>query len=1076
MILSRPAFLLLAIATLASAQYGSQEISGFVLDSSGASVPRAKITAFHPATGRAREAQTDERGFFAFLDVQIGEYHVVAEADGFKRYVRSNVVVAVSAKVTLTIQLEVGDVRESVTVKSDPLAVDASSGEVGALITERQIADLQLNGRSFAQLLVLLPGVSTVNRSPTDLLGGYGSNNAQQSVNGSRRSTLSWNVDGVDNKDNGGDGNVFVRVNLDAIAEFKVLTSSYSAEYGQNSGAIVNMALKSGGRKFRGGLYGFTRMSLADGGGFLGGPIYIPHRFNSSREKLFFFASYDGFNWKSYAWIANSVPLARERAGDFSGEAAVMDPTTGVPFPNNIVPSSLIDRNTSRLLWNVPLSNTPGKPYQYVSEFKTPIAEKQGILKIDYAVNQKNRIAVHYMGDEFHALGGQTNLSLYDRKIPGMNASAKWTATPGARTVNTFQASISGNVIRQYNFRPNPEYTADVSRKGLEIDNPMVYGNAWEIPDMTIQAYNIAPVGARSWSNRERILQGKDDFTRVVGEHILKFGVLAIRTRKNQGNTTQVNGLFAFQTGHDLSSGNALADALLGNFSSYTEASGWNDGWFRFTQAEFYGQDNWKTTQRLSFNFGVRGHYMQPWYSTLANDVAFDRAYYNPASAVTVLSNGQIVPGSGDLLDGLALGGTGFPKAATDRSPGWSDPSTTRLFRGLPREIQSAQIPVAPRLGFAWDLTGKQNTVLRGAWGLFYERIQGNAVFNSVNNPPFIQRATLYNANIENPTGGKPVPLLPPDITSYPASVDTPTVQQFNLGIQHRLGRDMLLDASYVGNNAWHLYRTIHPNQLPLGTMLVVPEGTDPNSLRPYRGLGSITQFVTSANSNYNSLQVQFRKQMPSGGLVSLAYTWARNITDATDYNTVPQDSYNTRNDRGLSSYHRGHVLTTSYVYPLPWQGGRRWYRRLFGDWQTSGMVLLETGLPLDITVPGDPAGIAGTGGSLRPDLVGDWRADARRWDGWFNTAAFAVPRPGTFGNLGRNALLAPGVFNWDASFQKTIGLTERISAIVRLEYFNILDHVNYWGVDTNMASPRFGQVNATTDQRTTEAMLRFSF
>jgi hypothetical protein len=1070
--------LYISTAGLALAQYGSQEISGFVVDPSGAVVPHATISTQHQGTGQVRATESDARGYFVFLDVPIGLYQITGEAKGFRRYVQTNVAVTVSAKVSVNIRLTLGELQDSVTTAADALQLETSTGEVGRLITGEQVSDLQLNGRSFAQLLALLPGVSTTNRSPMDLLGGYGSNNAQQSVNGSRRSTLSWNVDGADNKDNGGDGSVFVRVNVDAIAEFKVLTSSYNAEYGQNSGAIVNVALKSGTRDFHGSIYGFTRANFGNGGLNAGGPVYIPGKFTANRNKLFFFTSYDTLNWDSYAWIPNSVPLPDQRTGNFSAlPRQLTDPTSGSAFPGNIIPTSRIDRNMARLLANVPAGNTPGKLYQYVSQFNTPTGVDQAIGKVDYHVSDKHRVAAHYMWENYYQLEGQTALTLYDRNIPGTSASAKWTWTPGPRTVNTSQFSVSGNIIDQHNFRPNPEYATDVSRKGTGVDNPMVYGNTWEIPDIAIQGYNIPSVGARSWSNYERVFQWKDDFSRAVGAHILKFGALVMRSRKNQGNPAQLNGSFIFQTGHGLSSGDALADALLGNFYSYSEASAVSEGWFRFTQAEFYAQDDWKVSKPLSLNIGVRGQYMQPWYSALQNEVVFDPAYYDPKRAVSVTSNGQIVPNSGDPLNGLVLGGAGFPKAATARNPGWSDPATLSLFRGLPKEIQATQFPVAPRFGVAYDLTGKQRTVLRGGYGLFFERIQGNAYFSSVNNPPFIRRTTLYSGNVENPTGGKAAPLLPLDIVSYAARAAIPTVQQYNLGVQHRLGRATLLDVSYVGSSAWRLYRGTRPNQLPLGTMLRVSADTDPNSLRPYRGLGTISQFETNANSNYNSLQVQIRKEMLGGGMFSLAYTFSRSITGATDYNTVAQDSYNLRNDRGLSGLNRNHIVTGSHVYPLPfWRKGSRWYQRLCGNWQLSGMVLMETGLPIDLVAAGDPAGIAGTGGSLRPEVVGDWRAGGKTVNAWFNTAAFATPAPGTFGNLGRNALIGPGVINWDGSFQKSFRIRERLAAILRMEYFNALNHVNYWGVDGNMASARFGQVTSTTDRRTVQAMMRLSF
>jgi hypothetical protein len=386
-------------------------------------------------------------------------------------------------------------------------------------------------------------------------------------------------------------------------------------------------------------------------------------------------------------------------------------------------------------------------------------------------------------------------------------------------------------------------------------------------------------------------------------------------------------------------------------------------------------------------------------------------------------------------------------------------------------------MPIAPRLGFAYDLTGRQRTVLRGAYGLFFERIQGDAYFSSVNNPPFIQQPTISSGNIENPAKGVPVALLPTNVFSYLVDAAIPTVQQYNVGIQQRVGHDALLDVSYVGSSAWHLYEGTLPNQLRLGTMLGVPQGTDPNSLRPYPGFAGITQLATSANSNYNSLQVQLRKQMPAGGMASVAYTWSRNITDATDYNSVPQDSYNPRNERGLSGYHRGHIVSASYIYPLPfWRKGERWYQRTLGNWQLSGIVMLETGLPIDISAPGDPAGIASTGGSLRPDVVGDWKAGGKTAETWFNTAAFQTPAPGTFGNLGRGVLIGPGIVNWDASFQKNFRLRERYTASFRVEYFNVLNRLNYWGVEGSMASARFGQVTTTTDPRTFQAMLRLSF
>ena len=422
------AILSISASGLCLAQFANQEISGFVLDSSNAAVPGASISARHIATGQVQTTASDGRGYFAFLDVRIGEYEIAVEAKGFKKYAQTDVVVSVSAKTVVPIHLTVGSQQESVTVRADALQVDTTSGDVSRLITGEQAANLQLNGRSFAQLLTLMPGVASLTRSPLELSGAWGSNNSMQSVNGGRRSTTSWNVEGVDDKDNGGAGNVFVRVNVDAIAEFRVLTSSYGAENGQNSGAVVNLAVKSGTRDFHGSPYGFLRSGIGNYGWNLGGPIYIPHRFNAAREKLFFFVSQDFLKMQTYTWVATSVPAMVQRLGDFSALAQpVLDPATGSPFPGNVLPASRIDRNSSRLVANAPAPNMPGQLNEYDRSFLTPTDDHQYIQKVDYRVNDRNQLALLYLRDGFYQLQNQTALTLYDRHITGANASVRWT-------------------------------------------------------------------------------------------------------------------------------------------------------------------------------------------------------------------------------------------------------------------------------------------------------------------------------------------------------------------------------------------------------------------------------------------------------------------------------------------------------------------------------------------------------------------------------------------------------------------------------------------------------------------------
>jgi hypothetical protein len=1082
------AAVLFAAAASVVAQYTSQQISGFVRDATGAVVTAATVTVHHISTGQSRVLQVNESGYYLVANIPIGEYEITAEAPGFKKSVQKNVIVAVNAKPAVDISLEVGSVT------ADAAQVETSSGEVGRLVTGQQATQLQLNGRNFAQLLALLPGVSTTNRSSFDLFGGFGSSMSSQSVNGSRTVTFSWNIDGVDNKDNGGGGNNFVNLNPDAIAEFKVLTSNYSAEYGQNAGAVINLALKSGTRDFHGAAYEYVRNDAFDARAFnavakqklrfnnfgwnLGGPVLIPKLNNAERSKFFFFVGMEFKRLRQGAVNTWNVPTLAMRNGDFSALAAAQwprDPLTGQPFPNGIIPQARWSRNSKRLMDNYPTPNFAGPGGNLVFQTTAPLNTNQYIYKFDYNISEKHQIAVHYLRDYYTSLQNLTALITYNRNIPGTNSSAKWTWVASPTTVNTFQFSFSGNVIRQINFQPNPLFISDFTRAAHGLTYPMIYGNAQEIPTYNISGFNGLGASARNWNNFNRVFQWRDDFSKVIGTHNLKAGTLIMRSRKNQDNVPAINGTFNFATGHALSSGNAVADALLGNFSSYTEADSNREGWFRFSQVEFYVQDNWKATSRLSLDMGVRYFYMQPQYSALHNAVVFSPSFYDAARAVTVLPNtGEIVPGSGDPVNGLAVGGTSFPEEALQRIPGANDPNVQRLFRGLPKEVTPTfKNLLAPRFGFAYDLTGKQNTVLRGGYGMFFERLEGNFVFGRVNNPPFIRQSDISSGNLENPSGGTQR-LFPAALTSYDLGLRIPTVHNYSLGVQHKLMRDTLLDVAYVGSAAWSLLRGIDLNQLPAGTIQRNP-GVNTNALRPYKGYAGITHYITGSNFNYNSLQVQVQRRMSGGGLLNLAYTWSKNITDSSANFELPMNSYDYKLDRGLASFDRRHVFIFSYIYPLPfWRVQDTWYRKVFGGWQLSGVTTLQSGRPVNLSISGDVAGIGGTG--QRPQVVGDWEEGGGTRLRWFNPSAFALPAAGTFGNLGRNVVIGPGTNNWDISMQKKFAITERVATEFRAEFYNAPHHFSYFGVNGTFGNATFGQVNAAGDPRTLQFDLRLTF
>jgi hypothetical protein len=431
------------------------------------------------------------------------------------------------------------------------------------------------------------------------------------------------------------------------------------------------------------------------------------------------------------------------------------------------------------------------------------------------------------------------------------------------------------------------------------------------------------------------------------------------------------------------------------------------------------------------------------------------------------------VPNTGNPYNGLVLGGSGFPDTAKGRVPVSTDPAVLALFHGLPAGTANTYNKTwAPRLGFAWDVTGHQNTVVRGGAGMFYERIEGNYLFSAVNNPPFIQQSTVYNGNVENPAGAT-LQTFPATINnSHYLDMKVPRTINWSLGVQQKLSKDTMLDIAYVGSSAANLSYQQDVNQLPAGTLQANP-GANANALRPYLGYADIYQYMTGANFIYNSLQVQFKKQMAGGGVFNVAYTWSKARTDANGYNYQPMDSYNLRGDWGPSSYNRNHILVLSYVYPLPfWKVGREWYKVALGGWQVSGVTTLQTGLPFNVTIPTDTAG---TGiSNQRPNVIGPWQGPTRTQ--FLTPAAFATPAAGTFGNLGAYAIFYPFFNNWDLSLQKTFRLTERVHLAFRSEFFNTPNHLSYTAASTTFTSSTFGQITGATDPRTMEFALRLTF
>jgi hypothetical protein len=1098
-----------------------QQISGTVTDAGGAVVPNASVVVVSEGTGLTRTVTSNSDGNYVVTDLPVGSYTVSTAVSGFKKFVLQHVEVEVGGKPSVPITLEVGEQTQTVTVEANAVAVQTATSEVGHLVTGEEATQIQLNGRNYMQLMTLAPGVSSTVASGFSLFTTYGVSGSSQSVNGNRTDTFNYNIDGVDNKDNGGGGNNFVNISPDALSEFKTVASAYSAAYGGSSGATVSVAIKSGTTSFHGGTYEYLRNRAIQAyafqpgttapatpskpqlvynnfGGEIGGPIYIPGHFNTHKDKLFFFTAQDFKRQRTSTVTQWTVPTAQEKTGNFSAAGATNYPTgfsTGIiPACGGSVTTNCATANGLALAALFPSPNgagvgaTTGGSYTFLAP--NPINTHEYLVKVDYIPSAKNQISGYFVHDYYTFLGNATNLISYDRFVPGVTTGLTWTKIINANTVNTLTGSFSGNVITETSdIFPNTLVgIKSILRSGNNLTYQTLFNASPDIPGVSVTGWTTLSSTALNFNNYERIYSIKDDLARTVGNHSLKVGISAWRSRKNQTAPGALNGSFGFTASGGTSqqnADNALANLLEGNYTSYSEQSSYSQIWARFTQIEPYVQDDWKVSRRLTVNLGLRWQYMQPQYSSLNNTSVFDPAYYVAADAPAISSStGNIVGSNPYPYNGLVLPGNSFPKQAVGRVPDMTSPQVLALFHNLPLGDNNTDWNAwGPRIGFAYDLTGKASTVLRGGYGLSYERVEGNYIFNSVSQLPFVANVTLNNGTVDNISGGTAPANAPSEIpTSHALSLAPPRIKTWSFGVQQKLSGDTVMEVDYVGSSSADLSYDQDLNQLQPGARTANPSDAI-NYLRPYLGYGDILSTANGAIFNYNSLQARVTKRMRRGGTLNVSYTWAKGLTDGQSYSYLPENTYNLMGDYGPENFTRSQIFVVSYVYPLPfWRTGDQMYKKLLGGWQLSGVTNISTGLHINVidATGTDPAGDGlagntGPGQPQRPNLVGSPFAVGAEKNQYLAASAFVVPTSG-FGDLQAYGIKTRSFNNWDASLQKSFPITETTGFDFRAEMFNFPNHLSAFGYSTTLGSANFGQVTSATDPRTVEFALRFNF
>ncbi len=835
---------------LASPAQDTGYISGTVTDKSGAAVTGADVTVSDTGGNLTRTTATNGDGAYVVAGLPGGSYNLVVTAKGFQKYSATKVVLDVAQKIRIDVQLTVGAVSEVIEVTGESVAqVETQSSALGSTITGKEVNELELNGRNFTQLASLSPGVvnQTFGATGTDD-GVVGVTNIQFSINGGRYEYNNWELDGGDNMDNGSNATLNVYPNPEAIAEFKVLTSNYGAQYGRNGSGTVEVETKSGTNAFHGSAFYYNRneffkaKSWAEGadptapkapykkhdfGYTVGGPVYIPGHYNTDKKKTFFFWSQEWRREKVSTTILQNVPSDAERGGDFSDLCPGPDcPSGSQVVGNKVVPSAV----GTALLAIIPKANTTNGGFPAVLEtVASPTTWREQLIRVDHNISDNYRLTFRYIHDSWqtvvpNALWGNFSPASFQNVTtnfvgPGTSFVARLNANISPTLLNEFVASYTGDHI--FLTTGGPVALPSGFAMGSLFNN----GFGGKLPDISLQtnaAYGTSfnnDTGYFPWKNANPTYTYRDNVTKIVGTHTLQFGAYFVFAQKNEANSPYVQGILSFDTSHSISTGNSFADLLLGNVASYEQFSKETQYYNRYKIVEPYFQDDWRITKRLTLNLGLRVSMFGTYRERYQQAFNFDPSAFKSANAPAIDPNsGALIggAGSGNPFDGfIQCGG----KGGTSAIPApilTAFPSATVGSSSSAGCLQGHLFNPAPRIGFAFDPKGNGKMAIRGGYGIFYEHTNGNEgnTESLEGSAPLVLTSTqndIVGYNNIGAGGGSLFPLVP---TSIPNKAVWPYVQQWNLNIQKELPSHIVLSAAYVGSKGTHLTLITDGNQI----------------------------------------------------------------------------------------------------------------------------------------------------------------------------------------------------------------------------------------------------------------------
>jgi len=914
----------------------------------------------------------------------------------------------------------------------------------------------------------------------------YDRRNNRSMVNGVRPTHNAWLLDGGYNIDTGGNWGTPLSPNIETVAEFRAIRGNYSAEFGIGGGSQFNVITKGGTNELHGSLYWFMRNDKLNARNFfsptrepfkgndfgfsVGGPVYLPKIYNG-RNRTFFFAFLGWIKERREQNFLNIVPTVAYKNGDFSASPRTLfDPVNNQPFPGNIIPAARIDQNARGYAKMYPDPNyldAAGRNWTSLQGRKDDTNEKN--FRVDHHFSDGHRVMWRYTPEfrlnDFATSSGFSFLRQQNR-TPARNMAANYNGVFRPNLIMDLTWVRSHNRIMQ--FPPDLSgATWGINIPQLFPDTDKTYPlqslNLDRVPDRvpTITLTNYASVAPGSpWSNYQTIYEIRDNFTWIKSAHTIKTGFAYSYEIKFEPTNTDVFGRFSFdgrftrQAGAS-AGGDAFADLLLGRPWNYdeTDTVAFNDN--RRNSLEFYVDDSWKASRRLTLNFGLRWSYFPPAYEPNDRYRVFVPSQYDPSKAVTVNASGQVIRGSGDRFNGLVK-----------PEPFWR--TSRRNF--------------APRFSFAYDLFGSGKTALRGGYGLFYSREILGAFILMSGNPPFSELVSIQNSSLSNPGGGTTRNFdLPITLGSIDTNQLTPYTQQWNLNIQHGLGNNMVLEVGYAGSRTIHMMRTQDINQ-PLANAGIAQGTVNANAARPFKGWSNIAHREQSYAANYHGLQIGLNRNYSNGLMLQTAYTWSKTIDNADFsggiYGAVP-NTRDSSGERGRASLDAGHNFISSAIWDIPFlKDSRTTAGKVFGNWQVSAIYTLRTGLPISPLTGRDNAGVGAATGQRPLASASPFIPHGQRTiDRWFNASVYSFPELGTFSPVGRNILSGPGWNQWDFSFVKKVPVTEGRVLEIRADGFNFFNHTQWNGVGTSLNQPAtFGRITSTRNERSFMAGLRFQF